>query len=65
MPLPVIRQSELEDLLNNDQTNGWKSVAERFKALRLSIGTVTGPTSSLARRQPFCKRPVDNLDFTR
>jgi hypothetical protein len=48
MPLPLIRQSKLEDLLNNDQSNGWESVAERFKALRSSIDAVTVRTWSCA-----------------
>jgi len=48
MPLPLIRQSKLEDLLNNDQSNGWESVAERFIALRSSIGAATVCTWSRA-----------------
>ncbi len=48
MPLPLIRQSKMEGLLNNDQSNGWESVAERFKALRSSIGAATVRTWSRA-----------------
>ena len=48
MPLPLIRQPKLEDLLNDDQSNGWESVAERFIALRSSIGATTLRTWSQA-----------------